>query len=184
MNLQEIKEKVIIALQCFYSNDAYLIEYQVAERALTHKLAEYLQKLFPDYNVDCEYNKVGNGDPKRIDLLMQAQPDCPKDCNKCTANKCVVFPDIIVHKRGRDENILVIEAKTAWSGQAQVNDYKKLQALIDSGEYHYQLGVAFRFSENFEETIKTFNLFFEKKANEDLENEIKKNLKAIEFEVE
>ena len=184
MNLQEIKEKVIIALQCFYSNDAYLIEYQVAERALTHKLAEYLQKLFPDYNVDCEYNKVGDGDPKRIDLLMAAQRDCPKDCNKCAANKCVVFPDIIVHKRGRDENILVIEAKTAWSGQAQVNDYKKLQALIDSGEYHYQLGVAFRFSENFEETIKTFNLFFEKKANEDLENEIKKNLKAIEFEVE
>lgn len=184
MNLQEIKEKVIIALQCFYSNDAYLIEYQVAERALTHKLAEYLQKLFPDYNVDCEYNKVGDGDPKRIDLLMKAQQDCPQDCNKCAANKCVVFPDIIVHKRGRDENILVIEAKTAWSGQAQVNDYKKLQALIDSGEYHYQLGVAFRFSENFEETIKTFNLFFEKKANEDLENEIKKNLKAIEFEVE
>lgn len=184
MNLQEIKEKVIIALQCFYSNDAYLIEYQVAERALTHKLAEYLQKLFPDYNVDCEYNKVGDGDPKRIDLLMAAQQDCPQDCNKCAANKCVVFPDIIVHKRGRDENILVIEAKTAWSGQAQVNDYKKLQALIDSGEYHYQLGVAFRFSENFEETIKTFNLFFEKKANEDLENEIKKNLKAIEFEVE
>ena len=184
MNLQEIKEKVIIALQCFYSNDAYLIEYQVAERALTHKLAEYLQKLFPDYNVDCKYNKVGDGDPKRIDLLMAAQQDCPQDCNKCAANKCVVFPDIIVHKRGRDENILVIEAKTAWSGQAQVNDYKKLQALIDSGEYHYQLGVAFRFSENFEETIKTFNLFFEKKANEDLENEIKKNLKAIEFEVE
>ena len=162
MNLQEIKEKVIIALQCFYSNDAYLIEYQVAERALTHKLAEYLQKLFPDYNVDCEYNKVGDGDPKRIDLLMAAQQDCPKDCNKCVANKCVVFPDIIVHKRGRDENILVIEAKTAWSGQAQVNDYKKLQALIDSGVYHYQLGVAFRFSGNFEETIKTFKLFFEK----------------------
>ena len=184
MNLQEIKEKVIIALQCFYSNDAYLIEYQVAERALTHKLAEYLQKLFPDYNVDCEYNKVGDGDPKRIDLLMAAQQDCPQDCNKCAANKCVVFPDIIVHKRGRDENILVIEAKTAWSGQAQVNDYKKLQALIDSGEYHYQLGVAFRFSENFEETIKTFKLFFGKKANEDLENEIKKNQKAISFEVE
>ena len=184
MNLQEIKEKVIIALQCFYSNDAYLIEYQVAERALTHKLAEYLQKLFPDYNVDCEYNKVGDGDPKRIDLLMAAQQDCPQDCNKCAANKCVVFPDIIVHKRGRDENILVIEAKTAWSGQAQVNDYKKLQALIDSGEYHYQLGVAFRFSENFEETIKTFKLFFGKKANEDLENEIKKNQKAISIEVE
>lgn len=172
------------ALKNFYKKEILLVEYKVAERALTHKLAEYLQKLFHDYDVDCEYNKVGNGDPKRIVLLMAAQQDCPKDCNKCAANKCVVFPDIIVHKRGRNENILVIEAKTAWSGQAQVNDYKKLQALIDSGEYRYQLGVAFRFSGNFEETIKTFKLFFGKKANEDRENEIKKNLKVIEFEVE
>lgn len=172
------------ALKNFYKKESLLVEYKVAERALTHKLAEYLQKLFHDYNVDCEYNKVGNGDSKRVSALMDANSDCPHNCNECPANKCVVFPDIIVHKRGRDENILVIEAKTAWSGQAQVNDYKKLQALIDSGEYHYQLGVAFRFSGNFEETIKTFKLFFGKKANEDRENEIKKNLKVIEFEVE
>ena len=172
------------ALKNFYKKESLLVEYKVAERALTHNLAEYLQKLFHDYNVDCEYNKVGNGDSKRVSALMDANSDCPHNCNECPANKCVVFPDIIVHKRGRDENILVIEAKTAWSGQAQVNDYKKLQALIDSGEYHYQLGVAFRFSGNFEETIKTFKLFFGKKANEDRENEIKKNLKVIEFEVE
>ena len=152
------------ALKNFYKKESLLVKYKVAERALTHKLAEYLQKLFHDYDVDCEYNKVGNGDPKRIDLLMKAQQDCPQDCNKCTANKCVVFPDIIVHKRGRDENILVIEAKTAWSGQSQVNDYNKLQALIDSGEYHYQLGVAFRFSETRDETIKTIALFFGEKS--------------------
>ena len=160
----KIRDNLCNAIRKFYEKDSVLIEYQVAERALTHKLAEYLQELFPDYNVDCEYNKVGNGDPKRIDLLMAAQQDCPKDCNKCVANKCVVFPDIIVHQRGTDENILVVEAKTAWSGLTQVNDYKKLQALIDSGEYHYQLGVAFRFSENFEETIKTFKLFFGEKS--------------------
>ena len=102
----KIRDNLCNAMRTFYDKDSVLIEYQVAERALTHKLAEYLQELFPDYNVDCEYNKVGNGDPKRIDLLMKAQQDCPQDCNKCAANKCVVFPDIIVHKRGRDENIL------------------------------------------------------------------------------
>ena len=166
LTADKILRKFCKSLRKFYKKDSVLIEYQVAERALTHKLAEHLQKSFPNYNVDCEYNKVGEGDPKRIDLLMQAQPDCPKDCNKCTANKCVVFPDISVHKRGTDENILVIEAKTAWSVQSQEKDYKKLQALIDSDEYHYQLGVAFRFSENFEETINTFELFSGGKANE------------------
>lgn len=164
MTFQEIEQKIKNALLRFYKEDSYLIDNNVHERSLTFRLGVYLQNEFPDYNVDCEYNKVGNGDPKRIDLLMAAQQDCPKDCNKCAANKCVVFPDIIVHQRGTDENILVVEAKTAWSGQAQVNDYKKLQALIDSGEYHYQFGVAFRFSGNFEETIKTFKLFFGEKS--------------------
>jgi hypothetical protein len=164
MTFQEIEQKIKNALLRFYKEDSYLIDNNVHERSLTFRLGMYLQNEFPDYNVDCEYNKVGNGDPKRIDLLMKAQQDCPQDCNKCAANKCVVFPDIIVHKRGREENILVIEAKTAWSTQSKNNDYKKLKALIDSGEYHYQLGVAFRFSGNFEETIKTFKLFFGEKS--------------------
>ena len=136
----------------------------MAERALTHKLAEHLQKSFPNYNVDCEYNKVGEGDPKRIDLLMQDYPDCPKDCNRCAANKCVIFPDIIVHRRGKDENILVIEAKTEWSGQSQENDRKKLKALVDSKKYNYQLGIAFRFSDTCDKTIGTFELFFGEKS--------------------
>lgn len=164
MTNEMILFKLKRALKNFYKKESLLVKYKVAERALTHKLAEYLQKLFHDYNVDCEYNKVGNGDSKRVSALMDANSDCPHNCNECPANKCVIFPDIIVHIRGRDENILVIEAKTAWSGQAQVNDYKKLQALIDSGEYHYRLGVAFRFSGNFEETIKTFKLFFGEKS--------------------
>ena len=164
MTNKMILSKLKRALKNFYKKESLLVEYKVAERALTHKLAEYLQKLFPDYNVDCEYNKVGNGDSKRVSALMDANSDCPHNCNECPANKCVIFPDIIVHKRGTDENILVIEAKTAWSTQSQNNDYNKLQALIDSGEYHYQLGVAFRFSGNFEETIKTFKLFFGEKS--------------------
>ena len=116
------------ALKNFYKKESLLVEYKVAERALTHKLAEYLQKLFHDYNVDCEYNKVGDGDSKRVSALMDANSDCPHNCNECPANKCVIFPDIIVHKRGTDENILVIEAKTSWSRQSSENDHKKLIA--------------------------------------------------------
>ena len=35
------------------------------ERSLTHKLAEYLQCEFPDWHVDCEYNRHGL-DVKRL----------------------------------------------------------------------------------------------------------------------
>lgn len=159
MTNKMILSKLKRALKNFYKKESFLVEYKVAERALTHKLAEYLQKLFPDYNVDCEYNKVGNGDSKRVSALMDANSDCPHNCNECPANKCVIFPDIIVHKRGTDENILVIEAKTSWSRQSSENDYKKLIALRKANEYHYQMGVALRFEPTFAATIESLKIF-------------------------
>ena len=56
----------LLSLEMFYARDLLLVEYKVAERALTHKLEEYMQMFFFDYNVDCEYNKVGKGDQKRV----------------------------------------------------------------------------------------------------------------------
>ena len=155
MNKQEIRQRFECALRNFYRKEAKLVEYQVSERALTHKLAENLQELFPHHNVDCEYNKVGDGDPKRLYLLMAGRPDCPHDCDRCHAGKCVIFPDIIVHRRGTETNLLVIEAKTAWSRLSPEHDFKKLAALTASGHYHYQLGIAIRFAKNFAETMKT-----------------------------
>lgn len=51
-------EKLInLCLEEIYNNDFALIFNNVSERAITHKLAEYLQKRFKGYNVDCEYNR-------------------------------------------------------------------------------------------------------------------------------
>jgi hypothetical protein len=155
MHEREIRRRFDRALRSFYAKEALLIEYRVSERALTHKLAEHLQKLFPRHDVDCDYNKVGNGDPKRLDVLMWGSPDCPHDCDRCQNNKCVIFPDIIVHRRGKEDNLLAIEAKTAWGRQSQVRDFTKLAKLTASEEYHYQLGIAFRFAETYAETLKT-----------------------------
>lgn len=121
---QILREKFLKALTRFYKKEILLLKYKVAERALTHKLAEHLQMEFPDYNVDCEYNKIGNGDPKRVGLLIsevqkKKKKSCCGNCDMCRRNKCVVFPDIIVHKGGRDENLIVVEAKTAWSKRAR-----------------------------------------------------------------
>ncbi len=161
-NPQILLRQFLQALEEFYDKDKLLIKYKVAERALTHKLAEYLQKKFHDYNVDCEYNKVGEGDPKRVmELISRMCQDglCYGDCEQCRKNKCVIFPDIIVHHRGKDDNLLVIEAKTSWSNSGQGQDFKKLQALIDSGKYQYILGIAFRFDSTFTQTVETIKIF-------------------------
>src|SRR4030042_3754738 len=53
---EEIEYKIKIALGILFKNDSFLLEKDVNERSISHKLAEYLQEQFPDYDVDCEYN--------------------------------------------------------------------------------------------------------------------------------
>lgn len=50
-------ELIEAAIRRFIKEDRYLSELDVNERSQTHKLAEYIQHMLPEYNVDCEYNK-------------------------------------------------------------------------------------------------------------------------------
>lgn len=43
-------------MKSFYEKERYLLENNANERSLTHKLAEYLNLEFQDFDVDCEYN--------------------------------------------------------------------------------------------------------------------------------
>ena len=54
---QEVEAIVVASLRELLQDDASLLQYDVSERAITHKLAEYLQYRFGDYHVDCEYNR-------------------------------------------------------------------------------------------------------------------------------
>ena len=102
------------------------------ERSITHKLAEHLQREFPEWHVDCEYNRLGR-DTKRLQLdVGELKPD---DIEAKT-----VFPDIIVHRRMTHKNLLVIEVKKA-SGQANTGDIKKLKCFTKVLEYQYQYGL-------------------------------------------
>ena len=77
-----------------FSFDAESSRIHNPERAIAHRLGCYLQLLFEDLKVDCEYNKHVN-DPKR------------------NGNGKIIVPDIVVHRRKVDTgNLLVIEVKT------------------------------------------------------------------------
>ncbi len=55
-----IQDWVRSALQQLYHDDAYLIDHDLSERALMHKLAEHLQSIVKKHwYVDCEYNRIG-----------------------------------------------------------------------------------------------------------------------------
>lgn len=132
--IDQIRHKVNISLDMLYKNDYLLIENEVHERSISHKLAEYLQQQFPEYHVDCEYNRKG------IDIKkLQGIAACRGTDNDR------VYPDIVVHIRNTDENLLVIETKSK-NNQDDVCDREKLRLFTErKGDYRYQLGLLIRF---------------------------------------
>lgn len=47
------------AIDLFLARDMNLLELDANERTLSAKLASYISQLFPNYDVDCEYNRHG-----------------------------------------------------------------------------------------------------------------------------
>ena len=133
-----VKDKLLKALEKLQSEDRYLIENGVNERSISHKLAEYLQVEFPDYNVECEYSRDGSY-PKKLELpIDQDRPDWDDTAAR------TVYPDVIVHKRGKqDENLLVIEIKKESNPMGANFDNQKLKAFVDQLCYRQTAFITF-----------------------------------------
>jgi hypothetical protein len=133
----EINQKVNVAIGVLLKNDIDLLKNDVHERSITHKLAEYLQIQFPDWNVDCEYNRKGDATKTIIDNK--------KICAE-HERQYRVFPDIIIHKRKTEDNLLVIEVKKNSSDKKKECDELKLIEFTKKGkEYHYDYGLFIEF---------------------------------------
>lgn len=136
----EVKRRLISAAMQVYKNDKYLLDYNVSERAITHRLAVYLEELFPQWHVDCEYNRDG-ADIKRVGGLCIS---CPAGCSERSGER--VFPDVIVHLRGKNTiNLLAIEAKKNISLKKCSFDLEKLKAYREGHlRYHYTAFINFK----------------------------------------
>jgi len=121
-----IYEKVVKALQTFFIRDKYLLDKDLHEVTISHKLAEYLQYQFPDMNVDCEYNR-------------QVPPDDGDNIKRRSDTGEQVRPDIIVHERvSKNNNLLVIEIKKK---DTKKEDYEKLMDYTNPNSKGYKVGL-------------------------------------------
>jgi hypothetical protein len=128
MERHVLVQRVESAMQEFDASDRYLLEHDVNERTISTCLAHHLQSKFDEWNVDCEYNRVGDT-PKRLQVPRDGA--CWDDTSART-----VFPDIIVHQRGPDgPNLLVLELKKA--GLDATFDLQKLKAYKTDLGYEY-----------------------------------------------
>ncbi|WP_162999325.1 hypothetical protein [Burkholderia sp. Nafp2/4-1b] len=103
--------------------DRYLLRVDASERSISHRLAVHLTSRFPDFDVDCEYNRAGF-EVKRLALRERTVRDYELEA-------VTVFPDIVVHKRGNNEfNLLVAEMKKSSSNVSHDYDFEKLRAFV------------------------------------------------------
>lgn len=152
MEQEEIIYGVDKAMSLLFTYDKWLIEHDLSEPCICHKLALHLQTIFNNYDVDCEYN----GDVENINgkkkitlvrqhllekgLLKKSELETDRDLLERA-----VFPDIIIHKRGtNDLNLCIIEVKKSTSQLPFDYDYFKLEAYTTSligNHLKYQLGI-------------------------------------------
>lgn len=125
------------------------------ERPTVFRLALYLQQVFALYNlvVDCEYNRYGT-EPKvlisdaNLKGLIVANG---LDEGYLLKTKRRIFPDIVVHRRRTDINVLCVEAKLS---RFDEKDSLKLCALThgvqigDGLQIKYQIGLQIKLGMN------------------------------------
>ncbi len=111
---EKLEKILLLAIDILLNRDFYLLENDVNERTITFKLASYIEYLLGrGYDVDCEYNRnISEDSIKKIKAFNQRN-ESTKTCyseEDCCKKSCV-YPDIIVHRRGSNDNILIIEVK-------------------------------------------------------------------------
>ncbi|MDI7246976.1 MAG: hypothetical protein QME92_05845 [Bacillota bacterium] len=150
------------ALSDLYRYDFALLQHDVSERAITHKLAERLQRLFPGFDVDCQYNRnveLGPYAEKVIHTPRDKRKEELRDIPRSEQNEeklleVSTYPDIVVHRRLKnDKNMLVIEVKKRSNERDCWFDRLKLGAFTgtagrDFCNYRYGLLVILRTRSN------------------------------------
>lgn len=97
--LDDLKTLVKIAVRNFLNCDKNLLDWNASEWSCAHRIAVYLEPMFPGWNIDCEYNR--QGDKGRS-----------KSGNVSDSGLC--RPDIAIHHRGEptlEHNLLAVEIK-------------------------------------------------------------------------
>jgi hypothetical protein len=120
--MQTELNKVVTALHEFYAHETFLLEKEAGERALTHRLAVQFERQFPGWEIDCEYDRLG-------DRTLRLPRGTTVSSDDHLAKS--IYPDIVVHQRGIPNNLLAIEVRKSANHQPLEHDQHKLRALTD-----------------------------------------------------
>lgn len=120
------------ALAAFHASELHLLRRDASERSITHRLALHLTPLFPDFDIDCEYNR-DSFDVKRLELHDRPVQDDDTGGGDGLSGHRGASPG------HNDANLLEIEVKKA--GAAISADYDMLKLRAFKIELKYQHAV-------------------------------------------
>lgn len=118
MEIEKVRHALENAVREIYRLDYHLLSEGLNERAITPYLMCYLCSIFPNYNVDHEYNGNVENPYNRRKQLIGSESEFkrfetirkPKRINGTWVIN--ITPDVIIHKRGsNNSNLLVVEVK-------------------------------------------------------------------------
>ena len=102
-----------------------------AERAIVARLAKLLDRKYDGWAIDLEWNRRENV-IKRLRYGLSDDELIGKDA---------IVPDLIVHRVGKKENLLVVEVKKVENKDFE-GDIWKLKGMTErAGDYAYSMGV-------------------------------------------
>ena len=131
--MQTELNKVIAALRDFYAQEGFLFEKDIGERAITHRLAVYLERQFSGWSVDCNYDRLGE---RTLHLPHGTIISTDDHLGKS------IYPDVVVHQREIPNNLLAVEIRNASNHTALAHDQHKLLGLTDPHVWFaYWIGV-------------------------------------------
>jgi hypothetical protein len=120
--MQTELNKLISALQEFYAHETFILERDLGERTLTHRLAVLVERQFAGWEVDCDYDRLGERTMRLPHGTVSSTDD---HLGKS------IYPDIVVHRRAIPDNLMAIEVRKASNHQPLEHDQHKLKALTD-----------------------------------------------------
>lgn len=140
------------AKEKFLKDEKEIIRIDINERTLSARLMFHLQILllenesyketYKPYSVDCEYNRMNEYKIKALKRYENFEIDDNSDKIR------KIFPDIILHKRKEEDNLIVIEMKKSTSNNKDCKEkdrerLKIMTNLNDPNNFNYTLGVYF-----------------------------------------
>lgn len=118
-SLGDLTARLKQAVATMARQDAELLEAEASERSVTNRLSWHLQPLFPDWNLDCEFN-CWTGPWQRKGHMIVSTTSAATEAR-------TIFPDLMIHRRRKGDRLAVIEVTLSSQRQTRHQVIKKLR---------------------------------------------------------